>query len=634
MAQEVAPIRLTGLRGYLKLGLEREDNERDNFGRELDEEDNSYFEEVGLDVNGYVYHPRLIDFSMDSAFLFEQESTSGDLQPQEDLKGRYIDYDLYLKILKKHPVSLFLSTTKNTSDINASFFESQKVTFTRKEAMLRYRNKLFPTEFGYNTSSSKGEGLNREDSEIDTLFLNVDNLGKMGTSNLRAEHEEKIQTVGNIDLRKNKVLFSNSLPFGHQEKHRLSSRYRWDEQTGTLRIRTVSMSESLYLRHTDTLNTVYDYVYNDQKLIEQETTSYRYRAGLQHSLYQSLSTNLDFNQERFQINSGTEDTVSGQLDINYRKKIPFGVLGLRSVSLLMNEDEDLSGENVIQVPREVHVFQGNPEGDEVILLNREVVKEDTITFEDASELPIIGFDEGIDYRVETTGTFTRIRLLPGRDGPIDIGDTVWVNYDVEPQPPVEFETRKQVYRADLNIKSMWKIFYQKGRSDQILKRGIDLNRLEDTKESYYGTELLWKNTTTTMERRKFQSRRNPVEREIYSETIRFPFRSGALLTLKGTYSEVTTFKDVDKTFDRLASVHWVSPFGQQGKWSLEALYRNQDLLEDAVKDVELNMDLLWGYRAIDVVLSYESLRRRQETTGKELRQRIFLQVRKYFGARR
>jgi len=184
------------------------------------------------------------------------------------------------------------------------------------------------------------------------------------------------------------------------------------------------------------------------------------------------------------------------------------------------------------------------------------------------------------------------------------------------------------------IKEIWTIFYDAGRTNQALVSGVDLERLEDTKNRAFGTEVAWKNSTTRAEKRVFRSRRSPYERTTYSEALQFRLNKMSfatpILNLGTSYGESTTFQDVEKTIDRLFMAKLSLGFPRQIKWDFEARYRNQDLIGEKQKLTEYRTNLRWDYRKLSMILSYEFVQRRREFSGDEDRSRIFFRVNRFF----
>ncbi len=641
----ITSVSFNRLGGFIGLGAERENDYRENLrtNMPIKELDEALFEELGLGVDGYVYHPRLLEFKADTKFIFKQESETSNMQFQQELRDKYTDYNLSMLILKSHPISMTLLANRNTQDTNSSFFESQRLTTTQKGVALHYRHKLFPTDLGYDTLSSVGEGQDKTNDKLNRAYLSIRNEGMLGTSTLRYENERRSQAVAHLDLQTDLVNASNTYHFGSKEQHALTSLFRWRDQTGTIPYRDITVGENIYIRHTKNLDSYYRYDYEDSRLVGKVTKQHRYRAGLKHQLYESLSTGVELNGENYTLNSGKKDTLSAELRFNYRKRLSFGRLTLNYRTFIENTDENFS-EDKSHISREEHFFGENPEGDDVILLKRDLVDEATIKIEDKDSLeitdPVTGLpiEEGLHYRLEKSGTLTKIRLLPAY-GDFLLGKTVYISYDFEPTPPIEFETRTQTYGGQLDIKRAWRVFYYAGSSDQSLKGGNDIGRLEDIRDKSFGTEIKWKNSTTRAEKTIHKSVRNPYKTTKYSEVLIFRLKNlryfNPVLNLNASYSETSTFEYIEDSIDRTVSAKLFLFLPYRAKCDIETQYRNQELVGEKQVSFNFRTNLRWRYRTLDITLTYENLNRNQETTiGKEKRERIYLRARRLFGSRR
>jgi hypothetical protein len=639
-AQEVTPVSITKVRGHVELGYEQEDDSREQTGvdQQIKSKDRSFLEELGMGFDGYIYHPRFLDVKADATMVHQQRSDSSNLQFEENVNDRLFNYSFFMNMLKAHPLSLQFAANQSFQDTNSSFFESRRLMSKREAASARYRHEEFPTQIGYDTRRSKGEGLDLTDDKIDTAYVNVENESELGRSHIRYENEEKKQAVGNIRLLTDTYNFSNFFQFGSDDRHALSSLVRFRDQEGSTDIQDTSVGESLYFRNTENLNSYYFYTYDDSKLPDQVTTSYQHRVGVKHHLFESLTSGLEFRNRKFHVNSGTEDTVGTDLFLNYQKQIPVGRLVLNYRTILEREDENLSGD-LLQVLREEHLFGENPEGNDVILLNHDLVitgsivllnDDETLITDPGTGIPI---EEGIHYRVESAGTLTKIRLLPP-DGDFLLGRTVLVNYEVELSPALEFTTHTQLYGARLVIKKIWTIFYDAGTTDQTFVSGVDLDRLEDTRHMGFGTEVVWKNSTTRAEKRIFRSRRNPYQRTTFSEGLQFrltktPFLQ-PILNLGASYGESSTTEDAERSIDRMLMAKLSLGLRQQIRWDLETRYRNQDLIGEKQEETEHRTNLRWKYRKLNMILSYQYVQRRRDFAGDEDRSRIFFRVKRSF----
>lgn len=652
-AARIRPLAISNPGGFIGFSWEREDNTRENqsTGEPVKDDDRSLTENFGFGMDGYIYHPRFIEFTTDGEWVFKQETESGTFAggAAQDLQDNFTNYAVTLNLLKAHRFSFHFRSSRVTQETNSSFFESQRNRIDTNGGFLTYRNRILPTLIGYEKTKSKGEGQDTSDNRFDKFFVQMSNSGEYGKSDLKYEKEDKFQRSGNIDLQSNLLRFNNFYHFGNKKKHNLASFYRWREQTGTFSIREATMAENLTLRHTDSLSSYYSYHYDDVKLKDQVSTTYQYTTGLKHKLYDSLTTALEGNVNRFRVDSGTRDTVYGELSFNYNKTIPWGRLNLNYRTQVQNDDENFSGTSIPITGEEHSFLPSNPEGEDVIVLNQQAVFDETIVLKDENDLfftdPFTGLpiEEGIHYRVETVGSITKIRvLLPGRPilapSPVSSRPTIFIDYEFEPSPAIKFRTVTHAFGGVLQIKRLWKIFYQRNRTDETLQSGLDTGRLDDVINRTYGTEITWKNTTSRVERNQYRSRLNPYDRQSFTEALLFRLGKSRtyrpVLRLDAGYATTTTLPTTPRSISRTASAQLYIPFPNKMTWDSLLRYLNIDQVGEKEKSLAFTSEIRWTYRKLEIRFSYENLHRRQEITGNETRQRIFLKVERFFGRKR
>lgn len=636
-AQQVSPIRATRIFGFVGLGLDKEDDSRETkqTGEEIRDDDREIYEELGLGVDGYIYHPRLIEFNIETEMQFIQEKNDNNFGFDDDNKQRFYNYNVFTQILKQHPVSFWLSANRSTDEINSSFFPRNRIIKDTYGGGVRFQNRLFPTRVSYSSYTADGEGSNETDDDIDIFSMEISNDGRFGRSVLRYENQDWVQRSIDLDYDIDRLDFQNSFYFGDRKRDWLYSSLRWREQEGTRFVRDMNMDESMILRHTDDFETFYDYTYDDTKQEDRVATRYFYRAGYRHYLYDSLFTESDVKSERFELDSGKEDTIGARFQLRYEKRIPYGILYLDSDLLFENQDEDFSGEKE-QIVKEKHTFGEVQKS--VIFLDQDLVDEDSIELlDDQTELPILDPNtglpiiEGFNYVVETQGLLTRIRLL-SPDGDFLEDEMVLVNYEFEPQPPIEFNTSGQRYAARLFLRDTWEIFYDGRRTEQSLQDGFDFGRLDDITERNYGSNIYWRNTETRVSKTVRHSNRNPFERKIYSEEIWIPLKRSSSLRLYGSYFDTTSlFGKEEQTIDRLLSARLFMLLPKRATWDIEVRYRNEDQVGEDIKSVQYITHFRWRFRKFYFELTYDDTDWDREITGDERQKRLYIRARRYFG---
>ncbi len=638
-AQLTSPFRITGTRGFVGFGWEREDETREEsgngFGDDIEDVDSEIFEEIGFGIDGFVYHPRLLDFRADVDAVFKQVDFTTNRRSIPDQDENYINYDVFARILKEHRLSFWLGSTQQRQDINTPFFDTSRITTTQYTAGFTYLHPVIPVWSGYSHETSDGEGSVQRDEERDKFYIEAKNEGSLGDSILRYEKEERTDDFSNVDLKIDALDFINVFPFGSDGRHALRSQLRYQDQRGTSPIETTYIDETLDFRHSDRLRSYAGFSHYDSDFENQTTNQERYRAGLEHHLYDSLVTTLEGRAENYEIDDGFNDSYAGDLGLNYRKRLPIGSLDLRYRGVIRREDEDFS-RNVTSVFLEQHTF-GELIPD-VIVLNRDLVVPDSIELVDGSGVPLVDpglnpVTEGIHYQIEVVGTVTRIRLILPAGGFLS-GQTVFVNYDFGSRPPIEFTSYEQFYGATLNIKDIWRAYYAGGRINQVLRDGVDFgNRLDDIRDRTYGMEVDYGMSRSKAERKQHRSRRNPFETDFLSQEFQVHLWPNADLFLTGTYIDTVTFEDVDRTIDRIASARLAIFFPKLrwAQWDIETTYANRDVINEDQESIQLRSEFFWRYKRIDFTVTYEYWDLDRELFGDEDSQYFFVRLRRFFG---
>jgi hypothetical protein len=220
----------------------------------------------------------------------------------------------------------------------------------------------------------------------------------------------------------NQLALNNNLYFDTGRKYNLNSRISWYDQEGTSSFRRFEVLEGLsfqlphQLRFTANLN-----LFNLKDRI-QELDQKRVRTGLEHRLFESLTSKVFFEygvlkqQAAFTL---VERDSRGGFDIRYTKKIPTGTLNLnyryyRHHHATEGETGSLSVLNEEQMLSDVAV----------VLLNKPYIEINTVVVKDVSGAII--YQVNFDYLLIERAGYTEIQRVPG--GRIPENGVVYIDY--------------------------------------------------------------------------------------------------------------------------------------------------------------------------------------------------------------
>ncbi len=519
--QPITPFHVMTHGARFDLGFEWEDDFRDSGGGGGAGDQNwALLETLVVGMDSYFFHPLLVEMVGDVGFDLRQEWFEPDGSASGTIRNNSVLYDLDLYFLQQKPVHGSVSVGSNVVQTNASFFRSQRYQNDYQRAALNYWNRLFPLDLTYSRIQSRSEGTASLDSDEDILALEVRNETKHAASQLHVQRETRSQPEGGLDATTNTANFSNILRAGGS-RYFLLTQANWSEQQGSQSIRMSRLGEDLTLHHTTSLETNYSYLFDkinrgsftranatsptiaqaQQSGLDEHVT---YKARLTHRLYASVATNLFVEKNKERLDAGFQDVTSGGFNISYRKRIGVGTIAIGYGMSKLRNTQDLSG-TTIAIQGERHTFGESPEGGRVVTLGHDLIDAATITIADADGFPILDpltgaeISEGLHYQIEQVGSVTRIRLL-APDGLFLLGREVFVSYTFQPLPPVKIDTLARSYNLGWEVGNIWRMYYEAMRSDQRLREGEALGRLDNIKDRRYGADLHWGVSTTRVER--------------------------------------------------------------------------------------------------------------------------------------
>ena len=124
-AQQIEPLKLTDVRGFVELGVESRRELREREGQDtFDRDDINLREILNVSTSGYVYHPLFLTFTAGTLLDLIQVSTRGEItsDKREQLGGHW-----NLNFLKEHPWGLTLLGDVRELEIERPFQSNQIV---------------------------------------------------------------------------------------------------------------------------------------------------------------------------------------------------------------------------------------------------------------------------------------------------------------------------------------------------------------------------------------------------------------------------------------------------------------------------------------------------------------------------
>lgn len=357
----------------------------------------------------------------------------------------------------------FKTNLFNQRPMNGSFYYNYDHSFVRRDiatnienfrktlgASVNFRNPIVNFNFNYNYDNWLLDELelNRFYGSIRHNFRAQANqmYGKNFTNKLTLNYTNFLQMnsinsllIGNkiFDANLNtRVLLDVPIPINYSSLILYNNQYGYDRRNKFQILQRVSSNLPSNLR----FNGNYNYNYFKINSISSTTNSINF--GLDHRLFQSLRSHINFRFSDFNQTMYSEKTDDFKVGFNYTKDISIGNLNLAySYGRFGRTTESLS--NVLSIFNEPHQLT---DGTIELLYNPDVF---TNTIVVTDENSIIIYQENFDYEIIAHGDFTEIRRIMG--GQIPNGGRILVNYDNLRDNSFKYNSNNHKFFAGINF---------------------------------------------------------------------------------------------------------------------------------------------------------------------------------------
>ncbi|HRX84991.1 MAG TPA: hypothetical protein P5572_08235, partial [Phycisphaerae bacterium] len=341
--QGVDSVKLTNVGGHVEfIARDRRRNQTSKVGTGNIRSQETIFEEnVGLDTEGYIYHPNLVEFTAAGLFgllqyQFEDEFDGRQRSARED--GELLEFDLSADILQKKPYPGTVFARRNRELEPRPFQSSLLTTTTNFGLVWQYVDERMPTNLQFTHTDVKLDPLGGEEEtgrqrntsfRFETAYV----VNDRNAFSLTFEHLEVAEQPYELNYNSDELTLGHRLDFGTSQRFRLESELNLYRQEGTFNVDRLRWREVLRVDHTDTLRSRYAFELQDrtqgtlagvQPIGER---SYRGDILFEHELYESLISQLQVYGQAQRFDSGLDiDRYGAFVNFDYRKINPWGVL--------------------------------------------------------------------------------------------------------------------------------------------------------------------------------------------------------------------------------------------------------------------------------------------------------------------
>lgn len=408
-------------------------------------------ERLGLSFGGSMFEPGKFDFGGSVSFGLTQTRFKEEIDGFDSLDDRsapLFEYDLRADFLRGEDLSGSIFARRFTGRINRRFQPTLNERRTEWGTSWALSDEKLPLDFSYDyreyDRTGNGDPLDDEHYTEETFrargeWLDTD-ARKLTFS---YEHGITRQEYQGLDQRfdtdRDLLIAEYVQSFGSERQHEFRTLLHWQEESGDFARDLFEIGPQLRLRHSDALETSYQYQFNRERYAGLDIELHRADFELVHRLYTNLTTTVNVFGLYEDIENDINTTQYGaSIDWQYNRKNDFGHLYANLA--LAYDTENVDGDDGIRVILDEAQVLRDPSA--AILRNRNVIPA-SIVVTDTSNRRL--FTPGIDYVVTRRTNVTLIsRITTGR---IADGETILVDYQYRTPQDGQLDT----IRADFNI---------------------------------------------------------------------------------------------------------------------------------------------------------------------------------------
>ena len=644
-AYGVKTLELTDFGGHTELVVRHTERDQESkLGSTKSRSEETIFEEsVSLETKGFVLHPNLFEFGLGGVFGLVQESFEDvvdDRNRDASNRGNLLEFDFDAQIFKKRNTPVTVFAHRRRGIIPRPFLPGLETTTTNYGLNWQYVSEKIPTSLQ----------LSHTDVELSALLVGggeEEEEGRQKSTELRFESaynfsdHNKLSMTYNLEVVSekpfelnydaNEVTLAHLWDFGDRHQHNLRSDLGYLDQRGTIDIERLRWREDLRLKHSDTLQSKFEFEALDRSYgsrsrdaADIQERSYYFSGSLRHQLFKSQTLQIRGYARKQEFETGLDVTRwGGQAVLNYHKTNRWGVL--RANYAIRAERNDNRGTaTVLEIIDELQTFR---DPDPITLTNRNVtVSSITVRAEDR----VTFYQRGRDFTVLTVGNVVEIRRVP--TGRIADEEAVLVDYLFDVGGNFEIETVHHNFGIRQDFDSGVMPYYRFEWQEQSLSpAGATGAIAENITGHVIGMEYRKSSLRCFAEYEDHDSNINPFTSLRLGASYTYRFNSGAQTTFNSRWTE-TSHGAPSERDTKLFTVEgrYRHPITRNLTVEGSVLYRTgEDTFSDDTDGIDVSLGLEWLIRKTKVRINLERTEYEDGFASNDS-SRLFIQVRREF----
>jgi sugar lactone lactonase YvrE len=447
-----------------------------------------------------------------------------------------------MSVLKEKPYALTLNADKDHNFRQYDFFNRTSVDSQRYGGRSGYAARPLPFSVSFNHLEEDVWNTTRPTLLNETtLAFDMSNERQRNAKTTWSYNYDQYnrQELG-IPLEKgtyHTVSVLDTENFGKNDRLKLNSSLFFHQlESQAVKNRNLNLQEHALMEHSKTLQSDYQYSFNNQSAGSTDSLGHNAQVGLRHRLYESLTSAIDlhgFKQDSTSPEASLGTTRYGvSVNESYTKKLGWeGRLSLGYSGRFDREQRASSGQSIF-IMHEPHTLTDGV----ITYLNqpRVVVGSIQVTDPNGKAYQLL-----LDYVVLEHGELTEIRRAPG-PSQIPNGGAVLVDYRVQVQPSDQFTTLGNQIHFRLSLfKDLLGLY---GRLNLVNNRGGKMLVLQNISDKVLGADFSWRWARAGAEYEIYDSNLAPFRTKRLFQTL--SFEPGSASSLNFNFDQTwTTFSE-------------------------------------------------------------------------------------------
>jgi hypothetical protein len=596
--QEIRFLKIKSLSGSIRMSYQKITEKEENETYSLFDYREEYYQTgFELKMSGYCYHPNFLDFNIYGDIVANKTSYSL-FSDETILNSTDNTYDLSFHFLKKKKFSFepyFMQSYSNAGQrFNGRHFNKVKNSGFR----LYGNTKLFPFVLDVFKADNSYSSLTVDErlEKSDNIELKMDILNKETiTSKLQFSYKDYKEEVYGVDYKNSKLVWDLTKEFGKKGKNRFFTNFNYYKMSGenentnynflTSVIWSLPYNFSSFVYLTLNENSSFDY-----KLSFQQLTT-----GLNHQLFESLTSSVSLFAKNEVDDAHKLITTYGEASLQYRKKIPTGLIRLGFVQ--RTEELKNTSKGGISTRDELLSFEVS----DTVLITFPGVELSSVVVMDENNTRT--YLEGVDYTITELSGVIYIERIPGGD--IPAGSTIDVLYSYIALPDYNMTNHRYSDVFALRFLKFFEVAYFVNVNNSSIVSDYSISPFEQYKSrkkayrfvsSFINGEYSLENydgTLTDYETKNWQASMGKT----FFKRLRV-----SLSISKNQYNYLDTERFTE-FYNKFATVSWFSKRGS----TLNITYRNTEYISESItrNRETLLTRFRWQFRQLSLEAAYE-----------------------------